>query len=114
MASGSGNSKKLWQTALLLLFSSGTCVGGPPGDSAAAHHGLDPSILLGIAAIWIVAKVFGEIFERFGQSGVLGELVGGILLGNLFLFGITRFENLKTDSVIAALAELGVIILLFE
>jgi Kef-type K+ transport system membrane component KefB len=98
---------------LLLLLSSVICVASSAGDSEAAQ-GLDPSILLGIALIWIVAKVFGEIFERIGQPGVLGELIGGIILGNLFLFGITGFEHLKTDPVIAALAELGVIILLFE
>jgi Kef-type K+ transport system membrane component KefB len=36
------------------------------------------------------------------------------VLGNLVLFGFSRVEGLKTDETIAALAELGVIILLFE
>ena len=62
----------------------------------------------------VVGKIGGEIFERLKQPGVLGELIGGILLGNLVIFGFTRTEILKTDGTIAALAELGVIILLFE
>jgi Kef-type K+ transport system membrane component KefB len=77
-------------------------------------HALDPSLLLGIATIWVVAKVCGEIFERLGQPAVLGELLSGIILGNLVLFGIPTFEPLKTSPVLAALAEIGVIILLFE
>src|ERR1043166_1474427 len=56
----------------------------------------------------------GEVFERLRQPAVLGELVAGILLGNLVLFGFTGAEPLKTNETIAALAELGVIILLFE
>jgi Kef-type K+ transport system membrane component KefB len=79
-----------------------------------APHGLNPLVLVGVAVIWLVAKVCGELFERMGQPAVLGELFGGILLGNLALLGLTIAEPLKTDVVISALAELGVIILLFE
>lgn len=79
-----------------------------------ASHALDPLVLVGVAAIWIVAKICGEAFERIGQPAVLGELCGGILLGNLALAGLTFAEPLKSNDVIAALAELGVIILLFE
>ena len=79
-----------------------------------APHGLNPFVLVGVAAIWLVAKVCGELFERIGQPAVLGELCGGILLGNLALVGLRFAEPLKSNEVIAALAELGVIILLFE
>jgi Kef-type K+ transport system membrane component KefB len=81
-----------------------------PGE---AHH-LDPTVLIGVAVMLIVAKIGGEIFERRKQPSVLGELVAGIILGNLVILGFTRAEPLKTDATIAALAELGVIILLFE
>jgi Kef-type K+ transport system membrane component KefB len=79
----------------------------------AAHH-LDPTVLIGVAVMLVVAKIGGEVFERLKQPSVLGELAAGILLGNLVIFGFTRTEILKTDATIAALAELGVIILLFE
>jgi Kef-type K+ transport system membrane component KefB len=78
------------------------------------NHGLDPTVLIGVAVMLVVAKLGGELFERIGQPGVLGELVAGVLLGNLVIFGFTTAEPLKTNETIAALAELGVIILLFE
>lgn len=84
------------------------------GGSAAAGHGLDPMVLIGVAVILIVAKLGGELFERAGQPAVLGELLGGILVGNLALVGLPWAEPLKTNEVIAALAEIGVILLLFE
>jgi Sodium/hydrogen exchanger family len=87
---------------------SGEATGAEPG------HGLDPVVLAGVAAMLIIARLSGEIFERFRQPAVLGELIGGIILGNLALAGFTAAEPLKTNEVIGALAEIGVIILLFE
>jgi len=81
-----------------------------PGDA----HGLQPMVLLGLACMLVIAKLGGELFERIGQPAVLGELVGGIIIGNLVLFGFSGVEPLKTNEVIGALAEIGVIILLFE
>lgn len=80
----------------------------------AGGHGLDPAVLIGVAVMLVLAKIGGELFERIGQSSVLGELCAGIVLGNLVIFGYGGAETLKTDATIAALAELGVIILLFE
>jgi Kef-type K+ transport system membrane component KefB len=77
-------------------------------------HGLAPFVLLSIALMLLVAKLGGELFVKAGQPAVLGELVGGILLGSLSLFGVAWVEQLRADAVIAALAEIGVIILLFE
>lgn len=91
----------------------------PTGSVQAAvegssEHGLDPAVLIGVAVMLVLAKIGGELFERMRQSSVLGELVAGIVLGNLVILGFTGAESLKTNGVIAALAELGVIILLFE
>jgi Kef-type K+ transport system membrane component KefB len=77
-------------------------------------HGLDPAVLIGVAVMLVVAKLGGEFFERLQQPGVLGELCGGIVLGNLVMLGYRGAESLKASATIAALAELGVIILLFE
>jgi Kef-type K+ transport system membrane component KefB len=84
---------------------------GPTGPES---HGLDPAVLIGVAVMLVVAKLMGEVFERLHQPSVLGELFAGILLGNLVVFGFTRAEALKTNETVAALAEFGVIILLFE
>ena len=71
-------------------------------------------VLVGVAAMLAVAKLSGELFERAGQPPVLGELLGGILVANLSLIGFNGAEFLKTNEIIGALAQLGVIILLFE
>jgi Kef-type K+ transport system membrane component KefB len=84
------------------------------GAERSSNHGLDPAVLIGVAIILIFARLGGELFERARQPGVLGELFAGIVLGNLVLFGFSGAEPLKTSGTIAALAELGVIILLFE
>ncbi|MEP7271925.1 MAG: cation:proton antiporter [Acidobacteriota bacterium] len=89
-------------------------VAGTDEGSSSAAHGLDPVVLVGVAAILVVAKLGGELFERFGQPAVLGELIAGMIVGNLVLVGFTAAEPLKSNEVIAALAEIGVIILLFE
>jgi Kef-type K+ transport system membrane component KefB len=82
--------------------------------AAGDAHGLQPLVLLGIAVMLLLGKLGGELFERFKQPTVLGELIGGIVLGNLVLFGFNGAEPLKTNEVIGAIAEVGVIILLFE
>src|SRR6185436_3699812 len=82
--------------------------------AAGDAHGLQPLVLLGIAVMLLVGKLGGELFERLKQPTVLGELIGGIVLGNLMLVGFSGAEPLKTNEVIAAIAEVGVIILLFE
>ena len=87
---------------------------GEAESQTGAGHGLDPLVLVGFACILVAAKLGGELFERIGQPVVLGELIGGIVIGNLALFGFTAVEPLKTNEVIAAVAELGVILLLFE
>src|ERR1043165_4483193 len=84
------------------------------GATGTESHGLDTSVLIGGAVLLVIAQLMGEGVERLGQPAVLGELVAGILLGNLVIFGFTQAESLKTNETIAALAELGVIILLFE
>ena len=85
-----------------------------PTPLPSTTHGLSPAVLVGLAVMLILAKLAGEMFERLGQPAVLGELIGGIALGNLLLFGITWADALKTNDVIAALADIGVIVLLFE
>jgi Kef-type K+ transport system membrane component KefB len=62
----------------------------------------------------LAAKVGGELFERVHQPAVLGELVFGVILGNLTLVGIHTFEGIRTMPDIHTAAEIGVILLLFE
>ncbi|MFH1276741.1 MAG: cation:proton antiporter [Candidatus Woesearchaeota archaeon] len=68
---------------------------------------------LWIAIILIFAKL-SSLVEKFGQPAVLGELVIGIILGNLGLLGMHLLEPLGHSNIIGFLAELGVVILLFQ
>jgi Na+:H+ antiporter len=71
-------------------------------------------LLLYLALLLGVARVGGWLATRAGQPAVLGEIVGGILIGNLGLLGIHALEPMKTDPTLGVLAGLGVIVLLFE
>lgn len=65
-------------------------------------------LLLALIAIFVAAKVFGTIAERIGQPAVLGELVGGVLIG------VSGFHLVDPhDVTIHLLSELGVVLLLF-
>jgi Kef-type K+ transport system membrane component KefB len=66
------------------------------------------ALLLALVAILITTKLLGELAQRLGQPAVLGELIAGVLLGGSVL-GLVDPAN----PVIATLAELGVIVLLF-
>jgi Kef-type K+ transport system membrane component KefB len=70
--------------------------------------------LLILTLIIVAAKFGAELLERMGQPPVLGELLMGVLLGNLDLFGITLLNPLKTSSMLGVVAELGAVLLLFE
>ncbi len=70
-------------------------------------------IFLWVAVMLLIGKL-SSFVERYGLPAVLGEILSGALLGNLVLVGLHFFEPVKTDSIIAFLAELGVVILLFQ
>jgi Kef-type K+ transport system membrane component KefB len=99
------------------------------------------AVLLSLVVIYLASKVGGELSNRFGLPPVLGELVSGVVVGvsvlHLLVFseGGTDSSNLiisflqgtagltpeaaagvfaAQSEVVSVLAELGVIILLFE
>jgi len=78
------------------------------------HGGPVLPILLSLIVILLAAKLGGDAFERFNQPAVLGELVIGMIIGNMALLGYDGFELFKYNITLEILAELGVIILLFE
>ncbi|MFH1611465.1 MAG: cation:proton antiporter, partial [Patescibacteria group bacterium] len=84
------------------------------GTTAEDGHGANIALtFLWIAVILISAKL-GGLVEKLGQPAVLGELVIGVILGNLALIGLHTFEPILEDGIIKFLAELGVVILLFQ
>ena len=53
----------------------------------------------------VISKVFGEIFERFKQPAMIGEIIAGIIVGPSLLNIIHRTEDIKVIS------ELGIFLL---
>ena len=82
--------------------------------AAPAHADPVAQLALALALILVTAKVGGEIATRLGQPAVLGELVVGVIIGNLVLVGYAGLDYLKTDRLVDIFARLGVIVLLFE
>ncbi|MFQ5796373.1 MAG: cation:proton antiporter [Candidatus Bipolaricaulia bacterium] len=81
-----------------------------------------------LGVILLAAKLGGELFERFlKQPGVLGELIAGVIIGPHALGGLitlpqlgTLFDEAETvaglpvSSELHAIAQIGVIVLLFH
>ncbi|MBK7987584.1 MAG: cation:proton antiporter [Ignavibacteria bacterium] len=82
-------------------------------NSASDGHGTFAYTFLWIAVILLLSKL-GSVVEKFGLPSVLGELTVGIILGNLSLLSFDFFEPIKQDTTLRFLAELGVVILLFQ
>lgn len=78
--------------------------------------GHDPiaHLLLWLALVVAVAKLGSELAVRARQPAVLGELLVGIVLGNLPLAGVDALAALPRDPGLDLLARLGLIVLLFQ
>jgi Kef-type K+ transport system membrane component KefB len=87
----------------------------PLAAAEESGHG-DPvaSVVLWLAIVLVAAKIGGDLVSRIGQPAVLGELLAGIVLGNMVLVGFAGFEPIKMDPTMDMLARLGVLVLLFE
>jgi len=86
----------------------------PQAATAAAHANPVLPVLLGVVVMLAGAKLGGWAAERLRQPAVLGELLAGVAFGSLALAGWHGLDFLATDPGLRVLAELGVILLLFE
>lgn len=71
-------------------------------------------VLLGLSVILVAAKIGGHFAAKLSQPEVLGELIAGVFLGNLILFGFNGLAFLTQNEIILGLSEIGIILLLFE
>ena len=87
----------------------------PAGEAEAEREPVEISrFFLVLIAILIVGKLGGELAERVGQPAVLGELVGGVVLGGSMLGIVPTVAGDPMAELVHLLAEIGVVILLFE
>jgi Na+:H+ antiporter len=103
-----------WVIALAAVAFPATLLSASTQDPG--HSSADPisQVLLALTVILAAAKIAGHISVRIGQPAVLGELVAGVLLGNLGLVHIHGLHNIAENPTVDVLARLGVVILLFE
>jgi Kef-type K+ transport system membrane component KefB len=64
-------------------------------------------LLTTLFLMFVAAKVMAEVFERLKQPAVAGEILAGIVIGPALLNWVQPTE------ITAALAEIGVILLMF-
>ena len=85
-----------------------------PSSALAAGGGVVGENLVWLALILLSARLFAPLAQKLGFPAVLGELLLGVALGNLSLFGFHYFDSVAKDPIIAFIAELGVIVLLLQ
>ncbi len=73
-----------------------------------------PLIFLFIIALLLAGRI-GALTEKFGQPAVFGELIMGMLISALvFVPGFHKISILANDPLVMGIAEIGVILLLFQ
>src|SRR5882757_7421206 len=97
------------------------CLLATPAFAAEAPKHLAPeaTLILQIVLLILVGRLIGEIMARMGQPSVMGQLLGGILLGpsvlGMFLPSLQHQlfpPSGDQKAMIQAVAEFGVILLL--
>jgi len=81
--------------------------GGSPVVALASSAGEVTQVLAGLFVLLLGAKLGEEVMRRLGQPGVIGELLGGFVVGPFCLGLVTPGEAAQV------MAELGVVVLLF-
>jgi Kef-type K+ transport system membrane component KefB len=72
-------------------------------------------VLFTIGVALIAGKIGDHVMGKFGLPGVLGEILMGMILGNLLFFGIVdpKYLTIHNNEIFDFLSRLGIIFLLF-
>lgn len=92
------------------IFMLASSSSGAESPDSVAHFG----IIFIMFAIVLIAGKIGNIVERFGQPGVIGELLAGIFLAILGYLGWGLIGDIAHNQIISFLASFGALILLFS
>ena len=78
---------------------------------------MDALIVLELGLLLVLAKIFGEVFERIKLPSILGEISLGVIVGPVLgIIIISQSAPVADDSItiIKMLAEIGAVFLLFS
>lgn len=73
-------------------------------------------IIISLSILLFSAKILGEVFHRFNQPVVLGELLAGIIVGPFALGGLVLYDGkplVNLDETLKHVGELAAVIILF-
>jgi len=88
--------------------------GRQPSERSVASADALEHVTLALALLLVAGRLGASGARRLGQPSVLGELLVGIVIGNLPLVGVRRLEPVVGDAGVTLLAQLGAVLLLFE
>jgi Kef-type K+ transport system membrane component KefB len=98
-----------------LLTAAGLVLATRAAHADTVPHGFDIlPVLEGLVLMILGGKLGGSAFAAIKQSPVLGELLVGIVLGNLGLVGFHGLDAIRDMPSIDLLAQIGVLFLLFS
>ena len=69
------------------------------------------SFFLALLLVFVFARIFGELFAYLGMVAVLGEIFAGLILGPS---GFALIDPSVSGELLKVLAEIGIMLLLFE
>lgn len=102
-----------WKLSFLLLVTL-LAIPAMAAEEETVHGDPVAGVILSLAVILVAAKFGGHLASKVGQPPVLGELIAGVVIGNLPLVGFHGLAYLNTDASVNMLAGIGVILLLFS
>ena len=98
---------------VMVIVAALVLIGGIVLSRGAATEGDELGTLaFGLTLVLGAALAGGHLAARVGQPAVMGELIAGILLGNLP--GLERLQFIGADPYLDILARIGMLLLLFE
>jgi len=115
-----GRAVALPHLSIVILFLAALCAATPASAADGGSHVASQALFIAeLALVLVVGRLMGEAALRLGQPSVMGQLIGGLLLGPSF-FGLiwpdAQHAIFPSDaaqkSMIDAVSELGILMLL--
>lgn len=98
----------------LSLFNPAVALASSGAESESSHSAVHFGLVFAMFALVLIAGKIGNFVERFGQPAVIGELLAGIILSALGYFGWGFISEVTSNNIIAFVASLGALLLLFS